>query len=381
MKKLAVGIMSGTSLDGIDVVIAEISGSQKETILNQLAFHTIPFDKQLRSKIEQCFDIKTSGIDLVCSLNFELAVAFANAVKETCTKENISLSDIRYIASHGQTVYHITKDSNETIKSSLQLGDGSVIANLCNVTTVSNFRTADIAAGGEGAPLVPYYDYIMYSDDSKSKVLCNIGGISNMTYLRKNGTLEDVIAFDSGPGNMMIDYAMESLFNQKYDDQGVIARSGSVIPDMMTELLKNEFLVVTPPKSTGRELYGTQYTKTLIQTYQAYKKEDIVTTLTKFTALSIYQAYNNFIAPTGIIDELMISGGGAYNTYLLELLQEVFIKIPVNTMEQKGFDSDSKEALAFLVLGNETLLGNTSNVPSATGANKSVILGQISYIK
>lgn len=381
MKKIAIGIMSGTSLDGIDVVIAEISGAQKQTKIKQLMFDTVPYEPALRAKIASCFDVTTSGIDLVCSLNFELAIAFSDAVKATCKKASISLDDVDYIASHGQTVYHITKNEDNVIKSSMQLGDGSVIANLCSTTTISNFRTADIAVGGEGAPLVPFYDYILYADSKKSKILCNIGGISNMTYLKQSGTLNDVVAFDTGPGNMMIDYAMESLFNKAYDSNGNIARSGEVIHEMLNELMSGSYLEALPPKSTGRELYGKQYTSALLQKYKKQKNEDIITTLTVFTAYSIFDAYKQFIVPLGGIDELFLSGGGAYNLFLVETINLLFKDVTVSTMEKIGLDSDSKEALAFLVLGNETLHGNTSNVPNATGATKAVIQGQVSYIK
>jgi len=380
MKKLAVGIMSGTSLDGIDIVITEIEGTYLDTTINVVAFQTIDYEDKLLNRIRKSLILEESSAELLCSLNFELGHAYANAVKKVCKNQNVDLDKVAFIASHGQTIFHIGKPLNENVQSSLQLGEGSVIANECNTTVVSNFRSADIAVEGQGAPLVPYADYILFSEKDKTRVMHNIGGISNITVLKKNGSLDEVMAFDTGPGNMMIDYACQKLFGYKYDDLGKIGRSGDIINKMLDELLENNFFDLLPPKSTGREEFGDAYTEEIIDKYHKHSKEDIITTLTYFTAISIKNAYLTFVFPKMNVDEIIVSGGGVYNGFLLELLKGYLSDVKILKLEEIGYNSSIKEALAFVILANETLNLNTSNVKNATGAKKSVILGQVNYV-
>lgn len=380
MKKLAIGIMSGTSLDGIDVVIVEIEKIENDSKYEALYFETFKYEEGLLTKIKKSLSNEESSSELICSLNFELGFAYGEAVKKLCDLYKISLNDIDFIASHGQTIYHISENNNGYVKSSLQLGEGSVIANMCNTTVVSNFRCADISVGGQGAPLVPYADFILFGNKNVSRVTNNIGGISNVTVLDKSGDINDIIAFDTGVGNMMIDYACKMLLGIDYDNKGLIARSGKVIDQLLEELLTHKFLFKYPPKSTGREEFGDQYTKNIINRFREFKPEDIICTLTHFTASSIVSAYKSYIITKVDIDEIIISGGGAYNDYLIDLLKEKFTNIKVLTLEDLGMNSSSKEALAFVVLGNETLNMNYSNIKSATGAKRNVILGQINYV-
>lgn len=380
MKKLAIGIMSGTSLDGIDVAVAEISGHGTETNLKLIAFDTVAYSAELLQKIRKSLDIKLSNAELLCSLNFELAYAMSDAVIEVCKKNHIQLNDINFIASHGQTIFHIPQDNGDLVRSTLQLGEGSVIANICNTTVVSNFRCADIAVGGQGAPLVPFADYILFKDSKKNRVLQNIGGISNVTVVSKDSTFDSVYAFDTGPGNMMIDCAMQTLFNKNYDESGQTARSGKVINKLIEELFKDSYFDIEPPKSTGRERYGNEYTLDIIRRYSHEKKEDIITTLTHFTALSVRDSFEKFVFSKHQIDEIIISGGGAYNNYLIELYKNLFPNQQIMTLEDLNLSSSAKEALAFIVLGNETLNKMPSNLIKATGASKQTILGQINYI-
>ena len=380
MKKQAIGLMSGTSLDGIDVVVVEIETIENISKYKVLYFETFEYQLKLLDRIKKGLSINESNSELLCSLNFELGIAYSDAVKKICKMNNLKLEDIDFIASHGQTIYHISEDSKNNIKSSLQLGEGSVIANLCNTTVVSNFRAADIAVGGQGAPLVPYADYILFKDSNKTIVTNNIGGISNITILDKDGMMDDVFAYDTGPGNMMIDYACRSLMNIPYDDKGLIARNGKVIKSMLDELLKHDFLFKYPPKSTGREEFGDQFTEEIISRFREFSNEDVICTLTNFTALSIINSYKAYVFPKVSVDEILISGGGAYNQYLLELLREEFKGIKVLTLEDIGMSSSIKEALAFVVLGNETLNMSYSNIKNATGAKEYVILGQVNYV-
>ena len=380
MKKLAVGIMSGTSLDGIDILITEIEGTSTRTKVNPIAFRTYPFEPLLLNKIKKAFHQDSSSPELLCSLNFELGEAFANAVKRLVKEENLKMDDIDFIASHGQTIFHIAEESEGLVKSSLQLDEGAVIANLCNVTTVSNFRASDITAGGQGAPLVPYADFIMFSSPIMNRAIHNIGGIANQTVLPKGSKIDDVFAFDSGPGNMMIDYATKELFNKPFDQDGRIARSGKIIPDMIYELLSHPYLKKIPPKSTGRELFGDQYTENIIKKYHNYPKADIIKTLTYFTAKTIINSYKDFVLQKVNLDEIIFCGGGSYNTYLLEMIAQELPEIKIMRLEDLGYGSASKEALAFVILANETLNLQPSNVKSATGASRHVILGQVNYV-
>lgn len=379
MKKMAVGIMSGTSLDGIDVVLASIEGSFIETQVHMIAYELFPLESELKTKIMDAMNEKTCSPALIASLNMELGYAFGHAAKSLCEKKGVPLNQIDFVASHGQTIWHINEDSDQHVRSSLQLGDGSAIASIMQTTVVSNFRLADIAAGGVGAPLVPYVDYLLFRDHDKSRSLHNLGGISNMTILKKNASEDDVIAFDTGPANMMIDRAMMVLFGKAYDADGDVARSGEIIHSMLYELMNHPYLNQKPPKSTGREVFGDQYTDRLINRYKQEKSEDIIRTLTQFTAQSIVKSYQDDVLPYVSLDEIIFSGGGAYNTFLLEQIESELKPISIKTLEDYQYDSKAKEALAFLVLGNETLHQKPSNMIKATGAKRKAILGQINY--
>ena len=379
MKKMAVGIMSGTSLDGIDVVIASIEGFYKDTHIEIKAFKTYPFEELLVQKIKDAMSNQTCTPALMASLHMELGYAFGYAAKKLCEESKVSLDDIDFVASHGQTIWHINEDSSNFHRSSLQLGEGSAIASIMMSTVISNFRCADIAQGGVGAPLVPYVDYILFSDDKTSRSLHNLGGISNLTFLKAGGSEDDVIAFDTGPANMMINRAVHVLYQKPFDEDGKMARSGDIIQNMLDELMEHLYLKQVPPKSTGREIFGDAFTDAYLAKYKSEKKEDIIATLTHFTSQSIIKAYQDFICNNHHLDEIIFSGGGAKNKYLLELIKKGLPNIEIKKLEDDYFDSQIKEALAFLILGNETLNHNPSNMLKATGAKQKAILGQINY--
>ncbi len=380
MKKLAIGIMSGTSLDGIDVVVARIEGSFLNTRFNFVAYETIPYADETKNKIRRAMDPIKCNPKLICSLNFELSEIYANAIFSVCENNNISPEEIDYIACHGQTIYHIGAGDPFSTPSSLQLGDGSVLANLCHTTVVSNFRSADIAVGGQGAPLVPYADYVLFREEKVSKSMHNIGGISNLTVIPAGSKLEEIIAFDTGPGNMMIDAFAEILFKVPYDDSGKLARQGTLNQKLLTELMNHPYLKVLPPKSTGREEFGIDFSKHILSQYHRLSPYDLICTITHFTAKSIAKAYKDFVFNKYQMDEIIFSGGGARNKFLMELIKTYLPKQNIKTLSEEGIDDSAKEALAFLILGNETLNKAPSNVPSATGATKRVILGQVSYV-
>lgn len=374
---LAVGLMSGTSLDGIDAALVEIKGSGINTKVDLLEFETFKIPSEIKNEIKKaCLEDKSS-VDLICSLNFKLGNLFADAVIDILNKANIDIEQLDYIASHGQTIYHIPKDREGLVKSTLQIGEASVIAYKTNTLVISNFRVMDMAANGEGAPLVPYTEYILYSEKEKGIALQNIGGIGNVTVLPESNLIDDIFAFDTGPGNMAIDEACNILFGIPYDKDGKIASSGVVNDEMLNELMKMKYIHEKPPKTTGREDFGQRFVEKVIDKYSELKSEDIIATLTMFTAKSISYNYKKFIIPNNKLEKVIIAGGGAHNKTLIRFIKEELEGVEVLIQEDLGFSSDAKEAIAFAVLGNETLNNNFSNVPSATGANEKVILGQI----
>jgi anhydro-N-acetylmuramic acid kinase len=373
-----IGLMSGTSLDGIDAALVKIEGSGLNTKVNLIAFETYGLPKEIVAEIKEvCMD-ETPTTSLICSLNFKLGKLFSETVKKICEKAQIPTKDIDFVASHGQTIYHIPRQVGTNISSTLQIGEPSIIAYDHNVTVISNFRTMDMAAGGEGAPLVPYSEFILYGGRRENIALQNIGGIGNVTIIPGTGKLEEVRAFDTGPGNMMIDEACHFFFGSSYDKNGDIAKRGDISKELFEELISHPFIDCKPPKTTGREVFGAHYVKELINRYPAVKPEDFIATFTAFTAYSVIRNYKQFILSEMKLNQVIISGGGAHNRTLVSWIKAgLKDEVDVITQEEAGHSSDAKEAIAFAILGNETLNGKSSNVPSATGANESVILGNI----
>ena len=376
---LAVGLMSGTSLDGVDVVLCDITGKDEDTQVQQLNFKTYEIPEYLRDKIRKCCSRELVPVELICSLNFELGQLFAETVKKLCEESSVNLEDIAFIASHGQTIFHIPKAFSDYVPSTLQIGEAAIIANECRTTVISNFRVMDMAVGGEGAPLVPYSEYLLYADKNQAVALQNIGGIGNVTFLPKKGDFTKVIAFDTGPGNMMIDAAVQKLYGKKFDKNGEYASKGKLIPQLAEELKKHPYFALDIPKTTGREMFGEHYTYALLDNYKDYNKDDIIFTLTWFTAYSIAYHYKKYFIHHHNLDKCIIAGGGAYNECLINLIKRELPEIEILIQEDLGYSSEAKEAIAFVILGNQTYHMRPSNVPSATGARKSVILGQITY--
>ena len=376
---LAVGLMSGTSLDGVDVVLCDITGKDEDTQVQQLNFKTYEIPEYLRDKIRKCCSRELVPVELICSLNFELGQLFAETVKKLCEESSVNLEDIAFIASHGQTIFHIPKAFSDYVPSTLQIGEAAIIANECRTTVISNFRVMDMAVGGEGAPLVPYSEYVLYADENQAVALQNIGGIGNVTFLPKKGDFTKVIAFDTGPGNMMIDAAVQRLYGKKFDKNGEYASKGKLIPQLAEELKKHPYFALDIPKTTGREMFGEHYTYALLDNYKDYNKDDIIFTLTWFTAYSIAYHYKKYFIHHHNLDKCIIAGGGAYNDCLINLIKRELPEIEILIQEELGYSSEAKEAIAFVILGNQTYHMRPSNVPSATGARKSVILGQITY--
>jgi len=382
MVKKVIGLMSGTSLDGIDAALVNISQAENGLNIELVDFLNIDYKKEFRQKILKTTALDKSNIKDVAHLNIDLAEKFSEAVFSLLKKSNLTPADVDLVASHGQTIYHNVEDKEGI--STLQVGSASFIAERTGITTVYNFRMRDLAAGGEGAPLVPYTDYLIYNSENKNRILQNIGGIANYSYLPANGELNDVVGSDNGPGNMIIDNAVETLTNGKmdFDKDGKMAGKGEVSQKLLTEMMNHPFIKKTPPKSTGRADFGKRYTEKIVKKGKKMNlsKNDIITTITSFTALAIIDSYQKYL-PTDI-DEIIIGGGGSYNPYLLNKIKEYKNEklrkdIKVLKQEDLGYSSEAKEAVAFAVLGYQTMKGKSNNVPGATGAQSEVILGEI----
>ncbi|ANV72103.1 anhydro-N-acetylmuramic acid kinase AnmK [Bacillus cereus] len=375
------GVMSGTSLDGIDVALVHIDGSGVDSKVELIHFTTVPFCNDMKNDIQQALSIENSNVQLICSLNFKLGLRFANAVKEVCKEANFPLRQLDLIGSHGQTIYHQPQQDGGMIPSTLQIGEPAIIAYETNTTVISNFRTMDMAAGGQGAPLVPYSEIILYRHQTKNRLLQNIGGIGNVTVIPSQLSEKSVIAFDTGPGNVVMDEVCQRLFQLSYDQNGNIAKQGVVVEEVLTYCMNHPFLKMNPPKSTGREQFGEEFVSELLKRFEKHSKENILTTVTRFTASSIVYHYKEFILQYYEIDEVILGGGGSYNDTLVEMIRHGLKeeKCALFLQEDIGYSSEAKEAIAFAILANETYHRNPSNVPSATGAKESVVLGNITF--
>ena len=264
------------------------------------------------------------------------------------------------------------------VAATLQIGDPSVLAKLTGITTVGDFRVGDVALGGQGAPLVPYFDYILFRSERVSRTLLNIGGIANITLLPKGCRASEFVAFDTGPGNMVVDQLMKILFDKSFDEDGTVASAGSIEKDMLDYLSADEFLTSAPPKSTGRERYGVEYVNSILQKFGNHRKEDIVATATEFTVAAVRDNFERFLSKEGNLDELFVSGGGSHNRFMVDSLKRHFAGTEVMLRQKAlGFSSDAKEAICFAVLANETISGNSTNLPQVTGAVKETLLGKI----
>ncbi|NWF89468.1 MAG: anhydro-N-acetylmuramic acid kinase [Ignavibacteriaceae bacterium] len=380
--KNVIGLMSGTSVDGVDVVLVKLIGNRINTKIKQMGFHTYPFPKKMREMILRNAEKNGGNVTEICKLNFLIARVYIDAIKKLCRKLNFPINKVDLIVSHGQTIHHLpTKEKlfGYDASSTLQIGDPSVIAKLTGVLTVGDFRVGDVALGGQGAPLIPYFDYIIFHSSKKNRALLNIGGISNFTILNKKGKVNDVVAFDTGPGNMLIDYLTKQYFNKDYDKDGRIAIRGKLSLELF-DFLKDsdDFIEQKPPKSTGREYYGKDFLAKIVNKFIMLPNEDVIRTATMFTAYAVYRNYEKFIAKKTKIDELIISGGGARNPILVSDLKNYFGKsVEIKNIESLGISSDAKEAICFAVLANETISGNETNISRVTGAGCKTILGKI----
>lgn len=377
-ERLVIGLNSGTSMDSMDIALIRIQGNGLSTHLHLQMYNHFLFPDGLKEYVLTSAD--KGGFKDISQLNILLGRVFANTVSEFLDLLGINAKDVDLIGSHGQTVFHHPNTERlfrYNIHSTLQIGDPSVIAQETGIVTVGDFRSADVAVGGSGAPLTPYLDYIVFRSDTKNRGVLNIGGIANFSVLDKNGRLEDITAFDTGPGNMMIDYITQKFLAQPCDKDGGIARASAVHEELLKELMHHAYLFQSLPKTTGREIFGQHYCQHLIAHYPRVSPEEFIATFTEFTAQSIFDQYTRFVQPQAAWDELIVSGGGVRNIFLMERLKYYFKNVDIKLSSDFGIPTDAKEAILFALLANEAIAGNAANIPHVTGAMKKAVLGKI----
>lgn len=370
-KRLVVGLMSGTSADGVDAALVEIEGNHLDTKVKLLAFDTFPYPADVAGEVR---NLQGGTTRQVCEMNFRLGELFAEAALGVIRAAGAERSDIQLIGSHGQTVYHMP---DATRRSTLQIAEPCVIAERTGVPTVADFRVRDVAAGGHGAPLIPYVDFLLFREPGRMRALQNIGGIANVTVVAP--AIGDVFGFDTGPGNSLIDEFVRAMTGsaRHFDEDGRLAREGRVEEEILLDLLSHPYFSLAPPKTTGPEVFGKELVRKLFTATPVDHHADMLATLTALTAHSIKAGYDRFVFPKTGVDEIILSGGGCRNEFLVESIQNLFDPVPVRMSDEFGVPADAKEAIGFAVLANETISGNPSNVPAATGAAHPAVLGKI----
>jgi anhydro-N-acetylmuramic acid kinase len=410
--KLVLGMMSGTSADGIDAALVQISGAPPNLKINLLNHTHQPFPPQVRKEILRVAEQNPLTPKEFSQLHARLGHTYAQTALTACKKFRISPKKIDLIGNHGQTVFHQGVPTNflgKPTASTLQIGDGSIIANLTGITTVSDFRPADMTLGGQGAPLVPFADHALYRHRKLGRISLNIGGIANITVIPANAKPSDVSAFDTGPGNMLIDALVQHFTHarRRYDKNAALARRGHLNRELLAQLMRDPYFTLEPPKSTGREYFGVAYVERLLSHARHYKLKphDLVHTATVFTAATIAESIHRFVLPSHKIHQLIVSGGGAQNPLLLSqlaaflgpsrllipgkasnlcsrhvsLASRRYTAVDVLPSTEFHIPIDAKEALAFAILAYETFHQRPSNIPTATGARRPAILGKVSY--
>jgi anhydro-N-acetylmuramic acid kinase len=376
-ERMVVGLMSGTSMDGMDAALIKIIGSGLDTRFELIKFICVPYESGIIEGIERV-DSPVS-IEKISELNFLVGRACADAAMAVIEEAGLRPSDIDLIGSHGQTVYHNPPSSMNGVPSTLQIGELDVIAEHTGITTIGDFRTRDIAAGGEGAPLIPYADYLFFHESGKTRISHNIGGISNVTVITER--LSDIVAFDTGPGNLLMNWivSLATEGRTRYDLDGEIAEKGIVDKKLLKRLLSDPYFVLKPPKSTGGERFGRRMATELNSLVRGGEITlfDLMATLLELTVESIAESYERFIFPKWRVNEVICSGGGSRNPILMKKLRERIDHVTISSSDAYGIPVDAKEAIAFAILANELVSGNCTNLPNVTGAKSSVPLGKI----
>ncbi|MCY4000876.1 MAG: anhydro-N-acetylmuramic acid kinase [Bacteroidetes bacterium] len=378
------GVMSGTSLDGVDVVIAHLDGHGKDLCIKKWFGASYSFPDPLYDGLKRAADQEQISVVELSQLNVRLAHEYAHTIKTTIEAGGMSMEQLDLVGCHGQTIRHIPnqeKIAGKMIHSTFQIGDPATMSQILGVPVIGDFRLADMACGGQGAPLVPYFDYVIFTHDQQTRGCLNIGGVANITVLLPSAEIQDVYGFDTGPGNLLMDSLCRQFFNLPYDEGGRIAQSGTVHEPLLSQCLEDAYFTATPPKTTGREYLTSVFLNEFLHQSSQISLEDLVATATALTAASVWKGYETFIQPRCTLDRLIVSGGGAHNQALMDYLKDYFSlsKTPVviETTDPYGIDADSKEALCFAVLAHETANGIPTSIPSVTGAHRSAVLGKL----
>lgn len=374
-----VGIMTGTSLDGIDVALCTIDGATGEHSVRLDAFATFPYSDACLHAVQTLLTERVSAAE-VCDLDVALAAEMATATNRLLQDAGVPTSDVDLVAVHGQTLWHAPQPHDvggHVLGSTWQATNISALATMLGIRVIGDFRTADVVLGGQGAPLVPMFDLHMLRHPSRTRIALNIGGMANITVLTPTTTAENLVAFDTGPGNVLINATIRKTYGKAFDTDGAVARAGNVIASMFEELTSHPFYGMQPPKSTGRETFDDAYAATMVKRYghPSLPMEDLVRTMTELTAWSIADHVLR-VAPKA--DDVIVSGGGAQNSFLMERLRDRLPTMNLLRSDDVGIPADAKEAMCFAYLGWRSLAGLPGNIPSVTGASKAVVLGTVS---
>lgn len=378
---LVAGAISGTSVDGIDAAVVRLTGSGNRQRIKTVAFASHPYPAEVRREVLAISNAE-AHTSRISQMNFLLGELFAEAIGRTCSDADIEVKDLALVGSHGQTIFHqgaAVEYCGREVASTLQIGDGSVIAARLGCPVVADFRPADMAVGGQGAPLVPFLEFTVFRHSRIGRVALNIGGIANVTAIPAGATAEEVFAFDTGPGNMVSDGLVSQITRgtQSFDEGGKMAAAGDVHEDLLAELMEGWYLQQAPPKSAGREQYGRDFVVGLLK--RGHAPEDLVATAAAFAAASIADAVKRWIAPEMRVDQLVVSGGGVHNPQIMDRLRVGLPGVDVLTSSELGIDADAKEAVAFAVMAWETFGRRPANIPSATGAERLAVLGKLAW--
>jgi anhydro-N-acetylmuramic acid kinase len=372
--RYGIGLMSGTSCDGVDAALVRIKGTGPGLAMKLIAHQTFPYEPDLRNRLLA----EHMSSKEVCLLNFELGDRMAEAVLTMVDIAQDEQVQVDYVSIHGHTIGHYPPGSGTDRIGTLQIGEAAVIAQRANIPVVSDFRVRDMAAGGQGAPLVPYADWLLFRREERTMVCLNIGGIANLTVVTPE--FKDIVAFDTGPGNMVIDGTVRQLSRgmRMYDENGEAALRGNVIDEFLEYLLSDPYFAKDPPKSTGRERFGVDvYLRDALANRRDHSYEDLVATVTQAVVQSISEAYKRYVASKYDVAHMIVGGGGAMNNAVMLGLRRALPDVKIFISDRVGISYDAREAIAFAILGNETLCGTPANVPQVTGASGRVVLGKI----
>ena len=382
-ERLIIGMMSGSSADGVDAALVKVRGCGESLSWRLLRHETLQYSPRVRDLILECSEPGSGNAASICRLNMLLGELFARAALHLAQRAGIDIQAVDLIGSHGQTLQHLSEAVTITgipVRGSLQVGEPSIISERTGVTTIASFSARDMAVGGQGAPLVSYVDYLLFRHRARGRVIISLGGVANVTAIPASAGPDRVIAFDTGPGTMVIDGLVARMTGgrESFDHDGRYGRRGQIRPHLLAHWLDHPYLRQPPPKSCGREEFGRPFLDAILREHASISKDDLIATATRFTAEAIAMACRNYAMPYNVYEEAIVSGGGACNSFLMQQLRDAIPELSIKESDEYGLPVVAKEAVAFAILANESLLGQPCNLPAATGASRRVVLGIIS---